>query len=324
MQHSEARDTASLVCLQIGLGVSWSLGVIFTALFSLRQSRDLTVAKVYLCQIVLLLAAVTMALSPLAKDITALTLFTVVYGFLLGAYNFFLKTHLLERVRSRDFSRSMALLQGCQGIALILGLSLQSWMILRDGRSSSAASLAAGSLALAAMVLMAQNCYAQRRGKVNGGSLALRRGTRNRKTQTALTECTCDAGARVINNDEDDEDDDDSPYRRGGGFFLRRGDAGMGPTLVWIPASGIDPEDDFYDNMVILADETYAEYLCRGGATIGGLDSGEDNLIVDDDNITSCNKVERGLCESEFEMNLHKETEGNRPPQGTNSKTIII
>jgi len=58
------------------------------------------------------------------EGFNGLVIFSSVYGFSLGAYNYALKVYTYERVRARHFPRAWSFIQSSQAIPLFLGVPL--------------------------------------------------------------------------------------------------------------------------------------------------------------------------------------------------------
>jgi len=257
-------------------------------------------------------------------------------GVVVGALQYLLRTHLFERARSRDYPQALSLVQAAQAVPTLVGALLAGWYGLncyvRGGLRISAAFLAASAVALTIW-----KCARGDRG--SGGGRGARGKTRNKRTQTVRDqECTCREDDYADDVDEDGLQATQRLLRRElrvsrddgdcGGFYLE-GEVDGERRLVWVPADSLDDfyddEDDLglllggatgdLDNLVVVAGESYADYLC------GDQHGGPGILIGDRDDITSCAKVEQDLMYSEFEQNLRKVSP--KPDGGKSSGSFI-
>jgi len=57
---------------------------------------------------------------PVVKGLSGMVIFTWMYGFSLGAYNYALKVYTYERVRARHFPRAWSFIQSSQAVPLFV------------------------------------------------------------------------------------------------------------------------------------------------------------------------------------------------------------
>jgi O-antigen/teichoic acid export membrane protein len=72
------------------------------------------------------LCGITIIAFTLVKGYNGYVVFSWVYGFFLGGYNYALKIYTYERVRARHFPRAWSFVQWSQAIPVLMGTPLIS------------------------------------------------------------------------------------------------------------------------------------------------------------------------------------------------------
>lgn len=126
MGKSDGLDYASLMRLQIFFGLSSVAGVLVFALIIVKNSVQCLISRQYLCQSSSLILAISSLAFTGFNDYSGYVLFSSVYGFFYGGYQYALKMFIFDKVRARNFNRAWGFLQVSQSLPLLFGMPIIS------------------------------------------------------------------------------------------------------------------------------------------------------------------------------------------------------
>ncbi|XP_060524135.1 monocarboxylate transporter 2-like isoform X2 [Cylas formicarius] len=272
----------SAVLLQVYLGLAWTVGCITFSLLILQNSSECQIARQYLCQTSGFMCGLSILAFTLVKDnYHAYVMFTWIYGFFYGGYQYSLKMYTYQRVRARNFGRTWGFVQCSQGIPIITGVPFSGYLNEKYGERTgyyfSSACVLLGSLMLFLI-------------DVHRRKISRHKHTRENGTRHLCKNESC-------------------PQRRKLSFSQEpENDAGVtaGTAAALVLGADINPNQSggLIDNIIVSGDK---ELTCISEEGIADMDL-PDNILDDldyiGDCITSCNKVENYLMLSEFENNL--------------------
>ena len=136
MGKSDGLDYASLMRLQIFLGLGSILGVLVFGLIIVNNSVQCLISRQYLCQSSCFILAISSLAFTGFNDYSGYVLFSWLYGFFYGGYQYSLKMFIFDKVRARNFNRAWGFLQVSQSLPLLFGMpiiSKYSLEILKTG-----------------------------------------------------------------------------------------------------------------------------------------------------------------------------------------------
>ena len=211
--------------------------------------------------------------------------FTWVYGLFLGGYHYSLKMYVYQKVRARNFGRAWGYLQASQALPSLLGPPIASYLSSLVG-GKAGYYFAASSVLLASLTLFLVNIHKKK----------LRKKQRRRRHQRNL-----DLASGVLGPELGDLD------------LVR--ERQLQDRKLSFTYDEYFPQPKFLtsqNSLDDILDFKKPELTCISEEGIADMNL-PDNLLEElefMDGITSCNKVENYLMLSEYEQNLHCETEG--------------
>ena len=113
--------TASVLRLQIFLGIAWCIGCLTFGLVIVNNSVECRIGRQYLCQASLLLTSLSIFAFTKIKGYNGYIMFVWMYGIFIGGYAYSLKMYIYEKVRARNFARAWGFAQCSMAIPLLLG-----------------------------------------------------------------------------------------------------------------------------------------------------------------------------------------------------------
>jgi len=145
MSHTQAiqgrmdrLDYASLMRIQIFLGLGMVAGILVFGLIVVKNSSQCFISRQYLCQTsCLMLSIITLAFSSGLNDYSGYVLFAWMYGFFFGGYSYSVKMFVFEKVRARNFNRAWGFLQFSQSLPSFFGIPITSEYHLNKNISKS-------------------------------------------------------------------------------------------------------------------------------------------------------------------------------------------
>ncbi|KAG5684299.1 hypothetical protein PVAND_013534 [Polypedilum vanderplanki] len=290
-----------VLMLQVYLGCSWVLGCVIFGLLVVKNNVECRIARQYLLMTSGFMCGLTMLSLPTINggNYHAYLLFVWIYGLFLGGYHYSLKMFTFEKVRARNFARAWGFVQFSQSLPIIFGIPIAGYLNVnyagQIGYYMCAACSIVGSLTLFLVNLHKRNVsrHKEKAGdKKNGGHTC---------TQT------CQKRKLSFDNDQDNE-----PALQGTTAALILGtdilphindvllnvNGGGEKELTCISEEGIADMDYFPENIL-------------DGFDFNNLD---DNM--DDDVITSCNKVKYSLSEMENNPSISVQNETRKVRRG--------
>lgn len=281
----EAIPEDRVVTLQVYLGLAWATGCCLFGCLVMQKSGDCRVGRQYLCQVSLLLCGLSLLALPSVEGYRGYVTFTWVYGLFLGGYHYSLKMYVYQKVRARNFGRAWGYLQASQALPSLLGPPIASYLSSLVG-GKAGYYLAASSVLLASLTLFLVNIHKKR----------LRKKQRRRRHQRNL-----DLASGVLGPELGDLD------------LVR--ERQLQDRKLSFTYDEYFPQPKFLtsqNSLDDILDFKKPELTCISEEGIADMNL-PDNLLEElefMDGITSCNKVENYLMLSEYEQNLHCETEG--------------
>ena len=120
-------EYASLMRLQIFVGLGMILGTLVFGFIIVKNSSECFISRQYLCQTCcLILSIIVFAFSSGVTDYSGYVLFSWIYGFFYGGYSYSLKMFIFEKVRARNFNRAWGFLQFSQSLPSFFGIPITS------------------------------------------------------------------------------------------------------------------------------------------------------------------------------------------------------
>ncbi|XP_043207248.1 monocarboxylate transporter 12-like [Amphibalanus amphitrite] len=163
--EEEGLDDGSLGLLQTFLGLALALGCLGCGVIVVRPSSQCWISRQYLCQATLLGIAISLMALAVIEGYHGYVLFAWLYGFLLGGYRYAIKVYTFERVRARNFSRAWSLVQAAGALSSLLAAPVTGYI----NRSSPKAGYYFSSVMvlLSACVFFMMNFYRKRLKKMD-------------------------------------------------------------------------------------------------------------------------------------------------------------
>lgn len=120
--------------LQIFIGIASVFGSSSFGLIVVRNSTQCMISRQYLCQTAALMISLAFLAVSVLEDFHGYMLFSCFYGFFFGAYYYSIKMFTLEKVRARNFVRVWGIVQWCQALPNVIGISTTAYLNQRFSR----------------------------------------------------------------------------------------------------------------------------------------------------------------------------------------------
>lgn len=287
LTYDGIRDKGLMMML-IYLAVAWTLGCCVFGCLVLQRSVECRIGRQYLCQVSLLICALSILALTSVEGYYGYVTFVWVYGIFIGGYNYTLKMYVYQKVRARNFARAWGYIQCSQALPNMFGIPLAGYINIgwasRAGYYFSATCVLIGSVTLCLIDVHKSN---------------LRKKRKLRKMRSKSSEVT-----------ENCKDDHDKHFKEAKIEVKESLNVNSVPVPGYLtPANSLEDLDEDDDHDLKLPEHSH--FSEEGIADMFVPDDILDELEYLD-NITSCDKVENYLMLSEYEQNLIKEIEG--PP----------